>query len=262
MSALKQISRSPIFIICAFVLGVLMFGLPACESTPTAEPTTAAPSAATEAAPPAAAPTTAPAEEQGAPAETQVEEAPAVALDQAIIGFWRTKVVGKQVIVFEFMDGGKTIWHYAYNNGQKKDNEGIYSISGDILSVDVGGPQELTAKLEGDTLTLTGANDVVLTLKRANGVNVPSPTASTNIAQDIVGRWQDPATQEWMEFKADGSVAITSSTNDLSGTYTVSGFSLEMKLSDQGQSSIFTVEIDGNVLTLYVQDGTFTDYVK
>ena len=111
-------------------------------------------------------------------------------------------------------------------------------------------------------LTLTGLDGSPLTLQRVASIDDPGLTASTNIPQDIINRWQDTAVQEWLEFKTDGTVSITSNENNISGTYMIAGNSLEIKLENQEASSTFTVEIDGNVLTLTAQDGSFTDYVK
>ena len=264
MFAGRKITRSPVFILLVSIIFILSFGALACQGT-SPEPTVPLPPPAdTAAAPP---PTAAPAaeeEQQAAPAEAQPEDeaAPETALDQEVVGFWRAKITGKQVIVFEFQDGGGMIWHYRYNNGEVRNLTGTYTVSGSEISVDVGGEQTLVAQLDGGTLTLTGPDDKPLVMQRVAGVDSPSPTASTDIAADIIGRWQDQAAQEWIEFKPGASVVITSGSNTISGSYSVSGSTLAMKLDNQDESSTFLVEIDGSILTLIAQDGSFTDYIQ
>lgn len=255
MSGLRNsISLSPV-IMPFLLLGMMALSALACSITG-GTPTEAAPEPTQVSQP------TQVQEEVATHAVEQPEATPTADLSTEITGFWKTKIVSKQVIIFEFQSGGHTVWHYQYNNGQKKDNNGTYSVQGDKIVVNFGEPQELTAQLDGEKLTLTGPDGKPLEMHRISSVDDPGPNASKNIAQDIINRWQDMAVQEWIEFKADGTVAITSSGNDLSGTYSVSGNNLLMKLNNQEKSSAFRVEIDGNMLTLFAEDGSFTDYVK
>ena len=254
MSSLRKMFLAPHIIGCVLLLGILALSALACTASATP---TAAPAAPTQPPPPAV--------DEAAPAaesEVQSDTAPETVVDMNIVGFWRTKIVTKQVIIFEFQEGGQTIWHYRYNNGQKNDNTGGYSLVGDRLTVDIDGPQELTVKMDGDTLILTGSDGKILTLQRVASPDDLGSTASTNISQDIVNRWQDTIAQEWLDFKADGTVSITSSGSSTSGTYTLATNYLDMKLNDQTSPSSFRVEIDGGVLTLYAGDGSFVDYVK
>jgi len=254
MSGLRKMLLAPHISGCVLLLGILALSALAC--TASATPTTA-PAAPTQPPPPTvdeAAP--------AAPPEVQSETAPETIVDMNIVGFWRTKIVTKQVIIFEFQEGGQTIWHYRYNNGQKNDNPGRYSLVGDRLTVDIDGPQELTVKIEGDTLILTGSDGNILTFQKVASPDDLGSTASTNFSQDIVNRWQDTIAQEWLDFKADGTVSITSSGSSTSGTYTLATNYLDMKLDNQTSPSSFRVEIDGNILTLYAEDGSFVDYVK
>ena len=254
MSGLRNMLSAPCFAGCVLLLGILALSALACTASATP---TAAPPAPTQPPPPAV-------EEAvpAAPSEVQSDTAPETAVDMNIVGFWRTKIVTKQVLIFEFQEGGQMIWHYHLNNGQQKDVAGTYSLEGNLLSLNIDNPQNLTLQLEGDMLTLTGLDGSPLTLQRVASIDDPGLTASTNIPQDIINRWQDTAVQEWLEFKTDGTVSITSNENNISGTYMIAGNSLEIKLENQEASSTFTVEIDGNVLTLTAQDGSFTDYVK
>lgn len=250
----KKLSSSP-FIVCALLLGVLTLSALACNvgATPTEAPvipTEPPPPAVDEAAP-------------APPAEAAPESAAEVPGEgMSIVGFWRAKIVSTQVIVFEFQEGGQTVWHYHLFNGDKSEATGTYSLAGNVLTVVIDEPQDLTMQVDGDQLTLTGSDGNALVLHRVANLDDPGPTASTNISQDIVNRWQDSAVQDWIEFKADGAVSITTSSGSVAGNYTINGSSLEMKLANQDKSSTYRVEIDGNVLTLYAQDGSFVDYVK
>ena len=254
MSGLKKIFSTPHLIGWVFLLSVLGLSALACSvsGTPTEMPVVP-----TQPPPPTVDEVDSP-----PPAEIAPETAPEAAVVMNVVGFWRAKIVAKQVIVFEFQEGGQTIWHYHLFNGDRSETAGTYSLEGDILTVVMGEPQDLTVQMEGDILTLTGSDGNALVLHRVTNLDDPGPTASTNFSQDIVNRWQDSAVQEWIEFKADGAVSITSDGNAISGTYTVTGNSMEMKLASQDKSSTYRVEIDGDVLTLYAEDGSFIDYVK
>lgn len=209
-----------------------------------------------------------PAEPVPDPTQVQEAEAPAptvetVSLDQGILGFWRTKVPGKEIMVFEFKEGGKTTWNYHYSNGQTRNTEGTYSIKDNVITVDMGSPQDLNATLAGDQLTITGPDNTPMIFRKVQAADSPSPGASTNVPQDIIGKWQDPKTQEWIEFKGDGSVSITNGSQSVAGTYTITNTQLEMKLNDQGQQpSTFTVEIEGDTLAMIGADGSFVDYSR
>lgn len=247
--------RAPRVIKVVSILGVLILGSLACAipgvtAEPTISPTqTPLPTATQETPTPQA--------------EVQPETAPETAVVPNIVGFWRTKDVTKQVIVFNFQENGQTIWHYRLNNGQKKDVTGTYSLEGNLLTVSVDEQtQILTMQLDGTVLTLTGSDGISQAFQKVANLDDPGLTASTNIAQDIVNRWQDRAVQEWLDFKADGTLTITSNESEISGTYTITGSNLEIKLENQTSPSIFGVEIDGNVLTLSAQDGSFIDYVN
>jgi hypothetical protein len=254
MSDQKNALSAPPFFIIAILLSILALSALACTFSATPTP---APVVPTDPPPPAAEQEASP-----APAEVQPETAPEPADGMNIVGFWRTKIVTKQVLIFEYQEAGQMIWHYHLNNGQQKDVAGTYSLAGNLLSVNIDNPQDLTLQIDGDMLTLTGPDGSPITLQRIANVDDPGPTASTNISQDIVNRWQDTAVQEWLDFKTDGTVSITSNETNNSGTYTITDNSLEIKLDNQESASTFRVEIDGNVLTLYAQDGAFTDYVK
>ena len=254
-------SLIPIF----FLIGILAMSSFACNAG-AGSPTSAVPPTV------AVAETVEPTDEPGPPAEpTQAveepqptQEAPAEEENfaQSLIGFWRAKILGKEVIIFEFQDGGKTTWHYRYNNGQTREISGTYSVEGNTIKVDVGGEQVLTAEFAGDTLTLTGEDNKSLSFRKIESLNSPSPTASTNIAQDIVAKWHDEAADEWIEFRADSTLTVTAKDNNLAGTYTVDGSTLTINLENQESPSTFKVEIDGNVMTLTAADGSFIDYVK
>jgi hypothetical protein len=258
MSRKWKFGQYPYIAQIVLVIAVLVAGILACNKPVATQevppiPATQIPSTSM----PPAVPTV---ESPPQPTAAQAQGAP---LENSLPGFWRTKIVGKEVIVFEFQDGGKVTWNYHYNNGLKKTSEGSYTISGSTLTVDMGTPQDLQASLEGDVLTLTGPDGKVLVLQKVAGLDTLSPSASQNIAQDIIARWQDAKTQEWLEFKADGTVVITSGSNTITGTYKVTANQVEMKMNNQGQQpSTLNAEIDGSVLTLIAQDGTFIDYTK
>ena len=254
MSDLKKTFTAARFIMVAFILVILALSSLACSlsGTPTAVPVIPAQS------PPPAADEAAPAP----PVEVQPETAPEAVPDTNIVGFWRTKIVTKQVLILEFQENGQAIWHYRLNNGDKEDVVGAYSFEGASLMINIDNPQELTFQLEGDNLTLTGLDGKSLNLLRVANLDDLGPTASTNIPEDLVSRWQDTAVQEWLEFKSDGTLSITSNEDSIPGTYTLTDNNLEIKLENQQSSSTFRVEIDGNVLTLFAQDGSFVDYVK
>jgi hypothetical protein len=242
-----------------FGISVLVISSIACAAPFAASEVQEAPAAPVEMPPAETVPTATQAQEAEAPAPV-VET---VSLDQGILGFWRTKVPGKEIMVFEFIEGGKTIWNYHYSNGQTRNTEGTYSIKDNIITVDMGSPQDLNAALAGDQLTITGPDNTPMIFRKVQSADSPSPDASTNVSQDIIGKWQDPKTQEWIEFKGDGSVSITNGSNTVAGTYTVTNTQLEMKLNDQAQQpSTFTVEIEGDTLAMIGADGSFVDYSR
>jgi hypothetical protein len=259
---LKRHPVHPLFLVVSILaILVMVISVVGCNSsTATTQPPSATKAAAPSATSVQVEPTQA--EKPTAAAATQAQVEPTKPPQVSLTGFWRSKVTSKEVLVFEFQEGGKTIWHYRYNNGQKRDDSGSYTVTADKLSVDVTSPQELSFKLDGSTLTLTGADGKPMIFQKVDGVDKLPATASQDIKKDIVAKWTDPATQETMEFTADGKVTIVQQQNTLNGTYTLSGSKLDMKLADQEKVSSFTVEIDGGVLTLYAADGSFTDYVK
>ena len=119
------------------VIGILILSSLACLSTPEPAPEPGEPVDAEE---PAVAEEVSPVDAVEEPASDQpvVEEQPAAEESEADInGFWRTKIIGKQIMVFEFQDGGVTTWHYHYSNGMKKELDGTYSLSGNTLTIDV-----------------------------------------------------------------------------------------------------------------------------
>jgi hypothetical protein len=253
----KRSKLSPFVLISLLVPALLIFGILACNA-----PTSAVNQTATEVSIPIVAPSPSPFPQLSDVAPVTAEATASVSLEQGMIGFWKTKVVGKEVIVFEFKEGGKMTWHYTYASGMKKDSEGTYTLKGTTLTTDIGSGQELTAKLEGGQLTLTGPDQTALILQKIDTLDGTSPTASKDISADIVARWQDVKTQEWIEFKTDGSLTVTSKDNELAGSYKINGNQLELTLKKQAQASTFTVEIDNNVLTLIAKDGSFVDYTK
>jgi len=255
MSGIKKAFSLPHFVIPLVIICTLVLTVLACSITTTP---TEAPLAPTMLVPA----TLVPEAITTQPAVPPAESAPSVNLGADIIGFWRSKVVSKEVMVFEFQGNGLTVWHYRYNNGEVKDKNGTFTVQDNKVVVNFGEPQELTALLEGAKLTLTGPDGKPLDFQRVTSLDDPGPSASKNVSQDIINRWQDSAVGEWIEFKADGKVTIQTTGGDLNGTYSISGNRMEMKLDNQEKSSSFTVEIDSNVLTLIAEDGSFTDYVR